>query len=133
MWSDRFIGIKWADKGRDRDGINCWGLHRLIFAEECGIEVPSYTEGYTSTEERLQIAALFDLTQEWPWRPVGAGAERAFDLAVFQTLAGVEVHCGTIVKPGLMIHIERGRLSCITTYTHTRRLAGIYRHVSLNP
>ena len=133
MWSDAYVGLPWADKGRDRAGINCWGLHRLILIEQKTIEVSAYTEAYTTTVESQEIAALFAQTREWPWLPVQAGQEQPFDLIVFAA-CGVDYHCATVVRPGLMVHIERDHLSCITTYRdlrHRARQASFYRHASL--
>ena len=67
-WSAAYVGLPWAEKGRDRAGLDCWGLVRLVYANALLIELPSYTEAYASVAERGEIGALMSTGSErWPW------------------------------------------------------------------
>ncbi len=33
IWAGRYIGLPFAEHGRDRGGIDCWGLVRLTLLE----------------------------------------------------------------------------------------------------
>ncbi len=76
-WSTAYIGLPYRDHGRDRSGVDCWGLAVLVYRDVLGIELPSYAEGYVSTNERAEIADLIaERQQVGPW--VSGGKAREF-------------------------------------------------------
>ncbi|WP_158972012.1 NlpC/P60 family protein [Chachezhania sediminis] len=129
-WSNAYIGLPWADLGRGRDGADCWGLACIIYQEELGIGLPDYL-GYSSAEERGEIAALIAGAETSPlWLPVN-GPAIAFDIAVFRR-GRFASHVGIVVRHGLMIHMEGDDCAKIADYTHGSwkpRFKGHYRHV----
>jgi cell wall-associated NlpC family hydrolase len=133
-WSASFVGVPWAEKGRTRDGVDCWGLVRLVYAVQLGIELPSYTEAYASVGERGEIGALMSAdSQRWPWTMLPRGRERGLDVAVFRR-GGLAAHVGLIVSDSHMLHIEERRESCIVDYGNApwkHRLVGLYRHADV--
>jgi cell wall-associated NlpC family hydrolase len=136
-WSAAFVGLPWCEKGRDREGIDCWGLIALVYAEALGRTLPSYAERYSSIEERTEVSALLaGGASKWPWQPVAPGRERAFDVALFRR-GRIESHVGVVVNRGQMLHVLPGSLSCIESYAEGRwwpRLLAIYRHADVeNP
>lgn len=132
-WSAAFIGLDWREKGRDRDGIDCWGLAALVYAEVLRIDLPSYADAYASIAERGEIAALFAAdASRWPWRKVDAPEE--FDIALFRR-GRLESHVGVVVATSRMLHVTEGRLSSVERYDDGRwrpRLKGFYRHAGLD-
>jgi len=109
-WSQQYIGLPWKEKGRTRAGIDCYGLVRLILAEQCGIRLPSYTGAYASTEERAQILAAITAGSADLARRIERHEVRPFDVVEMMD-EGVPTHLGIVSAPGRMIHIPRRRLS----------------------
>jgi|SRR5690348_7644255 len=142
-WVDRYIGIRFKSKGRDFSGVDCWGLHRLICMEKAGLsdkDLPLYVgigsfEGKKVGEEvQRNIGKI--------WMPIQRGLERPFDAVLMKgeyIHNGVwkrgEIHIGTIVRPGLLVHIENGMLGAVClSLSHPeieQRFVGIYRHWKL--
>lgn len=131
-WSAALVGLPWKDKGRGRDGVDCWGLTRLAFATR-GIALPGYDGFYQDVRERDEVAALLRLSSDWPWTPVVPGAEDDLDIAIFRR-GRLESHIGTVTERGAMLHIVEGSESCVERYDNgrwARRLVGFYRHAEM--
>ena len=39
-WATKYIGLPYRPGGRDRGGLDCWGLLKLIYLEQRGIPLP---------------------------------------------------------------------------------------------
>lgn len=129
FWAGHYIGLPFQDHGRDRTGLDCWGLVRLVLSEQFAIALPSYAHEYERTTETGRISAL--IARESPlWTPVNAGEERLGDVIVLR-LQGQPLHVGIILGDGQMLHIEWNINSVIERYRESRwskRIAGFYRH-----
>jgi len=131
-WTERFVGLPYAEFGRTRDGCDCWGLACVIYREELGVSLPEYL-GYASTEEHGELAAIIAGATTSPlWVPVDGNAI-AFDVAVFRR-GRLDTHVGIVVHHGLMIHVSRDDCAKIESYrggVWGHRHTGTYRHVDL--
>lgn len=128
IFSD-YVGLPWALKGRDRAGLDCWGLVRLVYAEMRGIDLPAMVDGYETLADKAQIATLID-GQRGNWVEVGREEARSFDVALFREGAA-DRHVGLVVRRGVMLHIAANCTSTIEPYStarHGARLQGIYRY-----
>lgn len=130
-WSAGFVGLPFADRGRVRAGLDCWGLVRLVYSECRGIDLPSYTERYASTEERRQIGDLLTSERAGPaWREVSLADPHELDVLLFSA-AGRPMHVGLVARPGLMLHVSAGHDSRIEPYSSGRwrpRLLSLNRY-----
>lgn len=43
MNTDNYVGIPFVSNGRNRDGADCYGLIKLIYQQELGIELPDWS------------------------------------------------------------------------------------------
>ncbi|ODN68543.1 NlpC/P60 family protein [Methylobrevis pamukkalensis] len=133
-WSESYIGLPFAEKGRTREGLDCWGLVRLVLAEQCGIELPGYDADYACVAEVREIAAALGKAQaSADWLPVLPGSERVFDVALFRR-GRLEGHVGVIVERGRVLHVARGRAAAIERLSAAHLVSvhvGTFRHAGL--
>mgnify|MGYP000125468472 CR=1 FL=1 len=134
-----YVGIQFEDYGREREtGLDCWGLVRLIYREVAGIELPTY--GDISAYDLMRVAREFrkatTATSEI-WHKVTDAPRRMLDvvvMTVFEDGAKVPYHCGLMVSPRRMVHIEKATHSHTVTLDNPTvgpRIIDIYRHVKL--
>lgn len=126
---DRFIGLPYLDRGRDFDGVDCWGLVRLVFRDLRCIDLPSFSERYLTAADPRAIAALIADELD-PWEEIAAGQETVFD-AVLMREGGHPRHIGLVAAPGMVLHVQRGETSRIERYRFgllSHRTVGFYRY-----
>ena len=129
IWAAHYIGLPFMTRGRDHKGVDCWGLVRLVMAEQFGVALPSFTDEYDHTCNQVKISAL--VAREVPrWRSIPLGEEVLGDVAVLR-VRGAPMHVGMVMGDGLMLHAEKGIDSTLERYTAARwsqRIAGFYRY-----
>lgn len=105
-WSARYLGVPFKLHGDTLAGCDCWGLVRLVYREELGIDVPAYA-GPVSAQEAREIDLALGAGGDWPWQAVEPGKANEFDLVTIR-FAKVEAHVGLIIEPGLILHVGEG-------------------------
>ncbi len=137
-WASDYVGLPFADGGRTRDGCDCWGLVRLVLAEQCGFEVPSYAG--ISARDTGRVAAEFRHGIETGgWREIDRKAVEAFDVVVMRGVVraggevGIgEVHAGIAVDGKRLLHVEEGKnavLVRLKSPTVAHRISRVFRSV----
>lgn len=132
IWAGRYIGLPFRAHGRGREGLDCWGLVRLVMAEQFSVPLPSFVMDYQSPFDSKSVAQLIDV-QCKSWRSVKAGSERCGDVIVLR-IRGLPTHVGIVLGDQHMLHIERSIDSAIERYDRHQwknRVHGFYRHHSL--
>lgn len=125
----KYVGLKYADKGRTEKGLDCWGLARHIYKEELGIILPSFTDSYSTSETREEIAAIIEF-QKMKWEAIPSGKEQPFDIILLRIL-GIPMHIGVVIEKRKMIHVFKGSNTTIENYTSAQwrhRVLGFYRY-----
>lgn len=129
MWCNDYIHIPFVEHGRSRAGCDCWGLARVIYKEQLGIDLPLLLD-YKNTKDSKNIADLYEIEHQ-DWVEIQKGDEKPFDILMFKIL-GLPTHVGIVVNKGYMIHCEYGIGTHVSEYNHEfqwqKRLAGIYRY-----
>lgn len=129
-WSDDYVGLPYADLGRDRSGADCYGLACIVYEERLGISLASYAGAYASAAEQAEVAALLEAAESrLPWRRVGDVAP--FDLLLFRR-GRLRSHVGIAVDARRMLHMEERSHACIARLDEPRwsaRFLGGFRHV----
>ena len=119
------IGIPFVDRGRDRRGLDCWGLVKLLYWECFGLALP---DGPYSCQEPEAAAGALRLGAQG-WREVPLGRERPGDVLLTRPC-----HTGVVLMPGKMLHCCEGQHTVLERYLTPlwrQRILGIYRHAEL--
>ncbi|MER8786322.1 C40 family peptidase [Mesorhizobium sp. M0983] len=126
-WTQAFIGLPFADKGRDWSGCDCWGFVRLVHAEHAGNDLPSYA-GLGAAERREIAGIVAREAQSALWLKVET--PQALDILWFRR-GRLDAHCGLYLRPGLMMHMVEEDCSKIERFDDgspwQHRLTGVYR------
>ena len=127
-WAERYIGLPFVDKGRDLNGVDCWGLVRIVLLERAGLSLPTY--GEISSNELLRVAhTITDSAAADPWRKVEVSRE--LDVVVMKQKS---FHVGVMVSASNVLHIEHATDSVAPPLEHVKRafrIVGFYRHAEL--
>ena len=131
-WVRPYLVVPWLEDGRTREGADCWGLVRLVLAEQAGIDLPELPGAAAA---RLTAARDEALSGRWHEIDRGACLLQRFDVPLYVCLG--TLHCGIMLDSRWML----------STYNQTqgvrveefdskrpawRRIAlQVYRHHSL--
>ncbi len=122
----KYIGLSYKPKGRDNDGIDCWGMVQLFYREELNIDIPSYAEDYKNPNDRKSVsAAIIDNIGNW----VKVATPKFGDMLLFEIL-GLPLHTGVYIGDNDFLHSFYNTNSCIerlNSINWNRRLLGVYR------
>lgn len=117
MWQNKYIGIPFEEKGRSAQGLDCWGLVALIYKQERGIILPDYLDVYETTNDREILAKTIREERESKW--IDPKEPKEFDVIILN-MRGVPMHCGIVIRPGLMIHSSKDINTVIEKYDSMR-------------
>lgn len=125
----RYVGIRYVEKGRGFEGVDCYGLLWLAHQCERGVCLPSYADRHADGATRRELSALIEGETRSTWRAIADGGEQAFDALLMRD--GREVsHVGMVIEGSRVLHIERGKTSVIDRYRTGQlrhRVVGFYR------
>ena len=125
-WWNSYVGLSFAAKGRDRAGVDCWGLVRLVYAEQLGITLPSFDAGYDSPQDARIEEMIARGREGW----AKTQTPQPGDVVVLRILGGLN-HVGVIAAPGTFLHVRAGHTATIERLDSglwQHRVEGIYRY-----
>jgi hypothetical protein len=126
MKFDKYIGLKYKEKGRDTDGIDCYGLVRLVYKNEYDIDLPSFSEEYTSDDDQ-RLQELISQYKEG-WEEVQTPEEGC--IVLFKVM-GFESHMGVCVDSQNFLHVREGLDSVLEPFSTPRwkkRIVGYFKY-----
>ena len=108
-WWDDYVGMPFESKGRTRDGCDCYGLLRIIYSDQLGVELPLLLLEYENT---LQRKTMNDMMRSQPlligFEQVELSAVQPLDVLVLRNV-GFDCHIGIVTGGNWMIHSEAGK------------------------
>jgi len=127
MWYNKYVGIPYKDKGRDSTGVDCWGLVRLIYNEQYGTQLPSFSEYYESGVTLGIQETIAQQKENW----YRVESPEPGDVILFKVL-GHESHLGLYVGANYFIHAMEGVdqvvIQKLNSAEWNRRIAGFFRY-----
>ena len=115
MWTDDYIGIPYCVNGRDRDGIDCYGLIVLVYREQLSVTLPDQTDvvcGSSALDIRRARRAIAVGRDVWQ----RVDDCRPFDVVLLRSGAHI-AHVGIVVNRRQMLHSIGGVATTIEDFT----------------
>jgi sulfur carrier protein ThiS len=123
---NKYIGLPYADNGRTESGVDCWGLACLFYRDELGIELPSYSELYSTASDPEVVNAINSNRDNWLLVIEAVPG----DLCLFN-IYGEPAHVGIYVGDNKFLHAREGRDSVIESLSNhqwSKRFQGFYTY-----
>lgn len=138
-WADGYMRSPFRRRGRDREGCDCFGLCRLVLAEQAGIILP--LNDLIDPQDGRAVSGAVDQEAQ-SWIDVPRGQERTFDVVVLRAAFkgddgrsyGGDVHMGIVTRLGYLLHTEERNGPMHVPFSHysvRNRIRRIYRHKAL--
>lgn len=127
MWSNKYIGIPYTAGGRDENGIDCWGLVRLVYKNEFNIQLPGFEDQYLESDSERTQELIAQYREGW--EAVEVPTEGC---VILLRVMGHVSHIGIMINNHQFLHAQRGSGSSIQDIEGTRwkdRIAGYYKYV----
>lgn len=133
QWVADYISIPFVDGGRDRRGVDCWGLVQLVYRDRLGVELPDY--GEISASDLLRIAKRMKQdVASW----IKVEEPKALDVVLMlgtptgpdgRTRA-VNTHAGVMADSNHVLHTQGATGAVLVPRDHftvRHRITGFYR------
>jgi len=120
--------------GRERrDGLDCWGLVRLVYAERFGIILPSHADGYEGVDDSagLRRVLVHETKIRRAWSRHEVDGIQVGD--VVQLDLAKRPHVGVMVSRTEMLHAIEGCDSCVERLDAAiweHRIRGFWRYAA---
>ena len=134
MWPSTYFTVPFKPYGRTRQGCDCWGLVKLVYSEQRGIDLPDFAG--ISPDDAAAVPAAID-RERLNWRRIHFDARQEFDLIVMRArlvrdgkTMSPEMHIGIVTPDLKILHTEwPHRVSCVAADhpSLAGRIAGVYR------
>ena len=119
-----YIGIPYKDKGKDFEGLDCFGMVQLYYKLEKNVILPEYL--YSSSMNDNSVALAISVNKK-TWESVSIPDKD--DIIVFN-IKGLPLHTGIYLGDGDFLHSFGGTDTCIESLDSLRwnkRIEGFYR------
>lgn len=128
---NKFCEIPFVPGGRSNSGCDCWGLVRLVYRQDLGIELPSFEGQYSDTvsSQTFKLVSLGIESSDWH----NTHIPRPYDVVLLEIM-GRPLHVGIFTKPGHMLSTGRDMTASAVCKFRSLlwcgRVHGFYRHIA---
>jgi hypothetical protein len=126
-WWNDYVGVPYKKMGRDINGLDCWGLVRLIYKEQYNIDLPSYVDEYQEGESETLAEIIAINKENW----VKVDTPTIGDVLLLRSGRFLS-HVGVVISPNQFIHVRETTNTVIERFDHGKwsyRKDGAYRYV----
>lgn len=118
---ERYLGIPWVLNGESPAGCDCWGLVRLAYREELGVDLvhPSAMSAETAAAVARRVAEVRELLLGAARFVPAEGAPADLDILEFSTRGRLADHVG-VVAGGMLLHCRFGAGAVLTPFERVR-------------
>ena len=111
----KYLTIPFKDRGRDHNGVDCFGLVQIIYKQEFKIQLPSYIEAYENEKDRESICNEINKEKKLSgW--VETDNPNHGNLIILNLL-GRPLHLGVMLDHNSFIHCMKGKGTIIEKTT----------------
>ena len=126
MWYNDYVGIPFLAKGREKTGVDCWGLVKLVYEEQFNTILPSFADHYEydDTERIAELTAQYKEAWEVTIEP------KPGSVILFKVLGHVS-HVGIYIGNNNFLHCRENHSSAIESLDSinwNKRIAGYYNY-----
>jgi len=115
MWTDKYIGLPYKEHGRDTDGLDCFGLARMVYKNELDVDLPDFNIGFNKTKNKdLYKHIVTDLddfisneSKKWIDIKELDDKPKDFDFVLIRMM-GYVIHIGIFIAPNKILHCYDG-------------------------
>lgn len=128
-WVRPYVGLPYRLFGRDRSGLDCWGLVALASREQFGRDLPAHGVAYARDERDLaSMAAYIRDSKEGFVRVEPPAAGDVVLLKIFR----LPCHVGLMVNQTWFLHVHEGINTVVepidgARWKRERHVEGFYR------
>ncbi|MBM3210609.1 NlpC/P60 family protein [Candidatus Poribacteria bacterium] len=122
----KYVGIPYKHQGRDMNGLDCWGLIKLVYKENLGIEIWDINADY-SEDWCWEGKDYFIENYQKQWERVKNPS--IFDVVLINNGRGTSNHAGVMLGNNMFIHCVKAGvvISKITDKMWKDKITGIFR------
>lgn len=123
-----YLGVPFKAHGRDKHGLDCWGLVCLFYSREYGIQLPSLDGLVRDVNNPLSVAIVMGTVDKSDWRKTPT--PELGDVMLFGSSIA-PYHVGLFINNEMMLHTRQGTDTTFERWVGPlweKRLLGVYRH-----
>lgn len=126
----QYVGIPFLEGGQTREAIDCYGIFVLVYRELWNIELPAFSELFSSPLDQKSINAQIHGHLE-NWHPIQLEEARQGD-GLIMYVGREPTHLALVIGNHRILHAEKNCASCIEDYLsmkYEKRIEGAYRYM----